>query len=90
MYMVRRKNLWFGVLGFLSFWIGVGWDAIHEHIRKQAYPPGWIFDYAPYQPALAKIGLLIFLAATIIGVARLSASGILSLVRKTKRPSTEV
>lgn len=85
--MVRRKILWLAVLGFLCFWIGIGWDAIHEHIQKRTDPPGWIFDRAPYEPALilAKIGLLVFLVAAIIGIARLVSHGIFRLIHK-RRP----
>ena len=84
-----RMNLWSAVFGFLCFWIGVGWAAIHEHIQKRTDPPGWIFDRAPYEPALilAKIGLLVFLVATTIGIARLVSNGIFRLIRK--RPSKE-
>ena len=82
----RSKNLWIAVLGFLSFWIGVGWSAIHDHFQKRLDPPGWIIDRAPYEPALmvSKIGLIIFLAASIIGIARLIAAGIFRLVRRAR------
>jgi hypothetical protein len=66
--------------------VGVGWDAIHEHIQKRTDPPGWIFDRAPYEPALmlAKVGLVIFLAAAIVGSARLVTHGIFWLIRKRR------
>ena len=82
--MVRRKNLWFAILGFLCFWAGVGWAMLHEHIQKRADPPGWIIDRAPYEPALmlAKVGLVIFVAAMIIGIARLLTHGVLRLIHR--------
>ena len=80
-----RKNLWSSLLGILCFWIGVGWNSIHEHIQKRTDPPGWIFD-APYEPALflSKIGLLVFVVATTIGIARLVLNGIFRLISKLR------
>ena len=82
----RSKNLWIAVIGFLCFWIGVGWGVIHEHFQKRLDPPGWIFDRAPYEPALmvSKVGLVVFLAASIVGVARLITASIFRLTRRAR------
>ncbi len=55
------------IAGFVAFWVGVGWAALHEHLNKCTYPPGWIIDHELYQPAaiLAKAGILVFLVAGI-------------------------
>jgi hypothetical protein len=54
------------------------------HFQKQQDPPGWIIDRAPYEPALmvSKVGLVVFLGATVIGFASLVTNGVLRLIRK--------
>ena len=70
--VLRSKTTRAATTGFVAFGIGVGWTALHEYIATRHDPPGWIVDRVPYQPAaiLSWIGLLIFLVASIFGIAR--------------------
>ena len=82
--MKRRKNLWFAILGFSCLWAGVGWERCHDYFQERAARPGFVSDRALYEPAaiLARIGLVIFLAAIIIGIARLVTHAVFRLIHR--------
>jgi hypothetical protein len=54
------------ISGFATFWIGIAWIAVHEHLVKRTDPQGWIVDREIYQPAAitAWCGLIVFMAAS--------------------------
>jgi apolipoprotein N-acyltransferase len=69
--------------GFIAFWVAVGWMWMHEHLEKRHDPPGWIIDRAVYQPAamLGRIGALVFVIASVIGIGNWVASRVIRILR---------
>jgi hypothetical protein len=70
--MPRSKTGRTAVFGFVMLSFGFAWAGVRDYLIKRAFPPGWIVDVAPYQPAFTFIwvGFLVLLTTAIIACAK--------------------